>query len=1102
MKARLTKRVALQTIGILGLTGLAVLALISAPPTRRQPKPLQTESAPKPIAVTSPAKASPAEGNMRLGLRPEQTSGVHQIPGALVPVISATLGSHDAHYSARNFGSRFDTENPANHMTASFSTEGVDLQRHHAHWGMKLVGYGYDGNVMRSAGAAPHAVANRVEYSRAGLTEWYVNGPLGLEQSFLIAQAPWSATSNHYKLTLDFLLTGKWKNSKDTPSQALTLQDESGRPALRYGGLIARDAYGRELPSWLEMRKQGMRVQVDAQGAKFPVTIDPTYSEIAQLSESSAPAKRLLGISAAISDDGTVVVAGGCGYDLGLGLCSTNFDGAAYVFVEPTTGWTTATQATAVLTASDPSSAQTGDGFGNAVAISGDGKTIVVSAPEHECQVINTMTQCMGELYAFSATSEDSWTTSDQSAKLMASDGAIGDFFSSSISIDKAGDTIVARQSSPNTGLGHVNVYVRPGSVWADANETTQLEPSDVATFDNFGVGLGISADGKTVAAGSFGARSFEGEGYIFLEPTASGGWASASEPVVESAKLLNSDANTKGGFGFAAAVDSAGDTAVIGAAFETDNAGEAYVFVRPTNGWSSSTPLNETTQLKPTVSAGSAFGQQAAISDDGSVILVGSDNRGIYQYSEPDTVPSQAAWPGGPGIISSPTTIFFPPSVNVTGDYTALHGYMSGDASTFVFPVPGNNSDSGTVFIYGTQGGTTQTDTISTTSGSGQTAAVSAVFSAPLVATVLDQNGNGVSGVTVTFAAPASGASGTFAGGSDTAVTSSAGTAMSAAFTANSTSGSYTVTASAPGVTGTASFSLTNQAASIATTTTITSTSSSFHSFPLPEPDALVDGPPVVVNFTVAQTSGSVAPTGTVVVKDGFGDTCTTTTLNNGVGVCSFTTIPQFGTGTTQFTAVYTPFTGGGFLTSTSNPFTESLVEVFAPCAAFSNTVTVKSGITTTTSLTVCLAGNENVVPQVAEVTDCIPRGHCTFSVTPIPGEPDAYTVTVTIVATDANAKGSLHNAQPQDEPWWLEPFGLCGLLAMLMALQLARQNRTRLRLSCAAGLLSVLLLLGGISGCAPGISGTPAGTYTVNVMVMVGQFNIQVPIIVKVLK
>ena len=64
--------------------------------------------------------------------------------------------------------------------------------------------------------------------------------------------------------------------------------------------------------------------------------------------------------------------------------------------------------------------------------------------------------------------------------------------------------------------------------------------------------------------------------------------------------------------------------------------------------------------------------------------------------------------------------------------------------------------------------------------------------------------------------------------------------------------------------------------------------------------------------------------------------------------------------------------------------------------------------------------------MPQVAEVTDCIPRGQCSVSVSPIPGEPDAYTVTVTIVATDANAKGSLQNAQPQDGPWWLTRSGL----------------------------------------------------------------------------
>lgn len=1104
MKARLSKRTALPTIRILGLSGLAILALVSAGAFPRQSRPEQTESIRKRIAVAQRGEMASAEKNALLSLRPELTSSLRQLPPVAAPIISATLGSHDAHYRVKSLGGRFSTENPANHLTASFTAEGLDLQRRHAHWEMKLVGYGYDENVTTPANVAPHAIANRVEYSREGLTEWYVNGPMGIEQSFRIAQAPWNENTDRHTLVFDFSVKGKWKNSEGTRSRAITLQDEDGRPALRYAGLIAYDASGRELTSWLEVAEQGMRLRVNTQGAKFPVTVDPTYSEIAQLSDSAAPAKSLLGVSTAVSDDGKVVVAGGCGLDVSLASCSLTMNGAVYIFVEPGTGWANATQATAVLTASDDIPSNPGDGFGSAVAISGDGMTIVVSAPDHQCQTINSATECMGEAYVFTATSESSWTTtSSQAAILTASGGTIGDFFADSIGIDGGGDIIVAHEFNPTSGIGHVNVYVRPGSAWKNANETAQLEPDDVAPFDNFGFGLGISPDGKTVAAGSFGGRSFEGEAYVFLEPSASGGWTSVSEPIIESAKLLNSDANENGGFGYAAAVDSAGDTVVIGAAFESNNGGEAYVFVRPSNGWQSGTPLNETTQLNATdLVDGAAFGQQLAISDNGSVILVGSDSGGVYQYDEPGTLP---AWPSGPGVINSPTAKFTPPSVNITGDYTAYHGFMSGDASTFFFPVPGGNSDAGTVFVYGTQGVTTGTQTIATTSGSGQSASINATFSAPLVATVLNGSGTGVSGVTVTFTAPASGASGTFAGGNNTAVTGSSGTATSAAFTANAISGSYVVTASAPGVTGTANFSLTNQGGPVGTTISINSTSSDFHNFPLPKNDALVGGPPVTVNFTVAQASGTVAPTGTVVVRDGFGDTCTTTTLNNGVGLCSLT-ISQFGTGstqgTTQITAAYTPFTNGGFTASTSSSLTENLVELVAPCAASSNVDIKTDSITWQDTITVCLAGNENnVVPEVALVTDCMPGYHCTVTVTPIPGEPGAYTVTVVGTKVDAGVKGSLHDAQPRGGPWRLELFGLCGLLAMLMGLQLARQNRTRLRLSCAAALLLVLLLTG-MSACTSGSSRTPPGTYTIDVTITVGGFKVVVPVTVVVTK
>jgi hypothetical protein len=102
---------------------------------------------------------------------------------------------------------------------------------------------------------------------------------------------------------------------------------------------------------------------------------------------------------------------------------------------------------------------------------------------------------------------------------------------------------------------------------------------------------------------------------------------------------------------------------------------------------------------------------------------------------------------------------------------------------------------------------------TITATSGTPQRATINTAFASPLVATVKDAGGNPVLGVTVTFTAPSTGASGAFAGGVNTAVTDASGVATSATFTANGTAGSYTVTASVAGVATAANFSLTNTA-------------------------------------------------------------------------------------------------------------------------------------------------------------------------------------------------------------------------------------------------------------------------------------------------
>lgn len=102
----------------------------------------------------------------------------------------------------------------------------------------------------------------------------------------------------------------------------------------------------------------------------------------------------------------------------------------------------------------------------------------------------------------------------------------------------------------------------------------------------------------------------------------------------------------------------------------------------------------------------------------------------------------------------------------------------------------------------------------ITATSGTPQSVAINTAFASPLVATVMDSYSNPVTGATVTFETPGTGASGTFSGGTnkETDTTDTSGVATSTTFTANGTvGGPYTVAATVAGVSPEADFNLTN---------------------------------------------------------------------------------------------------------------------------------------------------------------------------------------------------------------------------------------------------------------------------------------------------
>ncbi len=178
-----------------------------------------------------------------------------------------------------------------------------------------------------------------------------------------------------------------------------------------------------------------------------------------------------------------------------------------------------------------------------------------------------------------------------------------------------------------------------------------------------------------------------------------------------------------------------------------------------------------------------------------------------------------------------------------------------------------------------------TAAETITATSGTPQSAVVNTAFAAPLVATVTI-GGVGTSGVVVTFTAPATGASGTFAGAKNTTTvtTDFNGVATSPVFTANGTTGSYTVTATVVGVSTAANFSLTNTAGSGETITATSGTPQTAvvnTAFAAPLVATVTTGGSgtsgVVVTFTAPATGAS----GTFA---GGTNTTTVTTDSNGV--------------------------------------------------------------------------------------------------------------------------------------------------------------------------------------------------------------------------
>lgn len=354
------------------------------------------------------------------------------------------------------------------------------------------------------------------------------------------------------------------------------------------------------------------------------------------------------GISVAVSGDGNTLAvgapmedSGSTGINSGSNESASNA-GAVYVFAKIAGAWSQQAYVKASNTAAN-------DGFGYAVALSGDGNTLAVGARGQATS---------GAAYVFTR-STGAWS---EQAFLKASNAEANDSFGSALALSRDGNTLAVGapfESSALTSVtpgsideptagndamwaGAVYVYARSGTAWS---QQAYVKASNAETVDLFGSSVAISGDGNTLAVGAplegsnltgvipgpvnefTSGNLAAGAGAVYVYIRTAGAWSMQ-------AYVKASNTGSGDNFGNSVALSGDASTLAVGAPLEASSstginstpnrssgsAGAVYVFDRLLDTWSQQAYVKASN-----TGVGDQFGTSVALSGDGNALAVGA---------------------------------------------------------------------------------------------------------------------------------------------------------------------------------------------------------------------------------------------------------------------------------------------------------------------------------------------------------------------------------------------------------------------------------------------------------------------------------------------
>lgn len=368
--------------------------------------------------------------------------------------------------------------------------------------------------------------------------------------------------------------------------------------------------------------------------------------------KASNPGADRFGIALALNNDGTTLAIGAQLEDsatTGVGSVpneDTINAGALYVFRYRDATWSE--EAYIKASNSGPS-----DYFGSAIALSGDGNTLAVSAVTESGSGTGTnppdddATGQSGAVYVFARTGSN-WS---QQCYVKASNTGPVDAFGTSIALSEDGNTLAVAATTEDgsgTGIdptsdegatdsGAVYLYARTDSgTWRFEH---YIKASNTGAGDEFGLQVALSGDGTTLAVGA----SLEDTAGTGSNPSSNESASDAGAVYVYRQRgstwtfetfLKSPNAGAGDSFGYAVALDRTGNTLAVGA-FQEDSSspgigggtnesaagsGAVYTFTHGGTGWDFRQFIKS-----PNPDAMDQFGGAIELSMDGLTLAVGA---------------------------------------------------------------------------------------------------------------------------------------------------------------------------------------------------------------------------------------------------------------------------------------------------------------------------------------------------------------------------------------------------------------------------------------------------------------------------------------------